>query len=377
MPRRVPFTMVKPQEWPRSFQRFQDARGQPDDPLSGSRRAKRWRPATFQQYIIGLGYFLGWLRWSGRYREDQELPAYITGAVAQAYVADMEKFDLAPPTIASRFDALHAALAVLAPGEDRRWLMAGINKLRSLPSDRRCTRERVQHTADVVRAGMKLMRQADRMDDGRALWAALQFRDGLLLVFAALVVPRIGTVPKMMLGQHVVEIGAAYKITWPAEEMKGGQPYEARLGPELSALLGGYIAKHRPVLLARRKKTTKGESAFWLGRDGAPLGQRALALRVTTHTKKLLGVPVFPHALRHGATTTLALERPELIDVATPLLQHRHAHSRQRYNMADSVAAGRDFGEVLEARRTRTQDGLGLMRRLSRVARDLHREPRR
>jgi hypothetical protein len=115
--------------------------------------------------------------------------------------------------------------------------------------------------------------------------------------------------------------------------------------------------------------------AFWLTRDGAPLGQRALALRIRTHTNALLGVSVFPHAPRHGAATTLALERPELIDIATPLLQHRHAHSRQRYNMADSVAAGRDFGEALEGRCASTRDGRRLMRRLSRVARDAYREP--
>lgn len=368
MPALLPFSMVKPETWPGPFRLFQDARAQPDDPLNIS-RAVRWRPATFHQYTIGLGYFLGWLHWSGRYRQHQAIPAYVTRETAKAYLADMRKFGLAPPTIANRLDALHAALIVLAPGVDGAWLMAGINRLRSQPSDRRRTRERVQHTEHIVEAGMRLMREAHRMDDSLALWSAIQFRDGLLLVFAAILVPRIGTLPKMMLGRHVVEIGAGYKISWPAEEMKGGQPYEARLGPELSALLGRYIDKHRPVLLARRKKRNKGETAFWLTRDGAPLGQRALALRITARTKTLLGVSVFPHALRHGAATTLALERPELIDTATPLLQHRHSHSRQRYNMADSVAAGREFGEALEGRRASTRDGRGLMRRLSRVAR--------
>ena len=133
-------------------------------------------------------YFLRWLRWSGRYQEDRDLRAYIKREVAKAYFADMEKFGLAPPTIASRLDALHAALAVLAPEEDRTWLMAGINMLRTVPSDRRRTRERVQHTADILKAGMKLMRQADRMNERRAFWSAIQFRDGLLLAFAALVV---------------------------------------------------------------------------------------------------------------------------------------------------------------------------------------------
>lgn len=368
MPRRVSFSMVKPEAWPSSFRRFLDARDPPDDPLTGRSRAVLWRSATFRQYRVGLGYFLGWLRWSGRYQQNQDLPEYITRAVAQAYVADMEKFELAPPTIASRLDALHAALAVLAPDEDRKWLMAGINKLRSMPSDRRCTRERVQHTADVVRAGMKLMRQADRMDERRALWAALQFRDGLLLVFAALVVPRIGTVAKMMLGTHVIKIGGAYKVCWSAEDMKGGQPYEAHLGSELSALLRHYISRHRRVLLVRRKSSGSQELCLWLSRDGSPLGQRQLAMRITSRTEALLGVSVFPHALRHGAATTLAAERPDLIDIVTPLLQHRHGRSREFYDLADGIAVSSNFGQALEARRTSTQDGRRLMRRLSRTS---------
>ena len=363
----LPFSMIKPEAWPSPFRLFLNARIQPDDPLSFS-RAIRWRPATFRHYTIGFGYFLGWLHWSGRYQEHQGVTAYVTRDIAKAYLADMEKFGLAPPTMASRLDALHAALAIVAPDEDRTWLMAGINRLRSLPSDRRRTRERVQHTAEVVEVGMRLMREADRMNERNALWRAIQFRDGLLLVFVALVVPRIGTVPKMLLGKHVIQIGAAYKVSWSAEEMKGGQPYEARLGPELSALLARYIATYRPVLLARRKEVRRTK-AFWLSRDGTPLGQRQLAMRIMNRTKTLLGVSVFPHALRHGAATTLAVERPELIDIVTPLLQHRHARSRQRYNMADSVAAGRDFGEALEARRINSQDGLRLMRRLSRAAR--------
>jgi hypothetical protein len=80
-------------------------------------------------------------------------------------------------------------------------------------------------------------------------------------------------------------------------------------------------------------------------------------MRITIRTKALLGASVFPHALRHGAATTPAIERPELIEIVTPLLQRRHMCSRQRYNMADGVAAGGDFGEAIEARRIGSRDG--------------------
>jgi integrase/recombinase XerD len=171
------------------------------------------------------------------------------------------------------------------------------------------------------------------------------------------------------MGMQVIEIGKAYKVCWSAEDMKGGQPYEAHLGSELSALLRRYISRHRRVLLGRRKSSGREELCLWLSRDGTPLGQRQLAMRITGRTEALLGVSVFPHALRHGAATTLATERPDLVDIVTPLLQHRHGRSRQFYDLADGVAASRNFGQALEARRTSTRDGRRLMRRLGRGGR--------
>ena len=112
------------------------------------------------QYVISISYFLGWLRWSGRYRDDLEVPEYGTVDTIRAYVEDMRRFGLAPTTIANRLDGVRAALSVLAPGPDTSWLMARINGLRLEPSDRRGKHERIQHTADVVAVGMDLMRQA-------------------------------------------------------------------------------------------------------------------------------------------------------------------------------------------------------------------------
>src|SRR5262249_39919417 len=159
---------------------------------------------------------------------------------------DMQRFGLAPPTIADRLDGVRAAVQALDPDQDVSWLMDGINQIRATPSDRRRTRERIQHTADVVKVGMNLMREAMRMTDDEALWRALQVRDGLILVFMALAVPRLGVVPRMRLEEHLTKHGDHYKINWSSKEMKGKQPYEARLGPELSELIARYLDDFRP-----------------------------------------------------------------------------------------------------------------------------------
>lgn len=362
----LPFSMVKHDAWPAPFLRFLELRTAPNDPLADS-KAARWRPATFNQYVVSISYFLGWLHWSGRYRDGLEVAEYGTADIIRAYVENMRQFGLAPPTIANRLDGVRAALSVLAPGQDTKWLMAGINRLRNEPSDRRCKHERVQHTADVVAVGMDLMNGVIA-NDCHPLFRAIRFRDGLILVLGALTVPRIGALSTMALGQHIVGSGGNYRIAWSAAEMKGGQPYDARLGPELSELLDIYIRTYRPILLARGPAgQTASETGLWLSKFGKRLSGNGVYQVITTRTGAVFDAPVFPHALRHGAATTLAVERPDLIDIATPLLQHRDTRSRNYYNLANGIAGSTTFGKALQDRREASPEGRRLTRRLVRL----------
>jgi integrase/recombinase XerD len=373
----VPYSMVEPDAWPTPFLRFIEHRTLSDDPLAYS-RAARWRPATFKQYAISLGYFLGWLQWSGRYRDDLDVVDYVTVNTVRAYVEDMRRFDLAAPTIANRLDGVRAAVSVLAPDQDARWLMAGINKLRAVHSDRRRKRERIQHTADIVAVGMSLMRNADGSDTCHPVHKAIRFRDGLILVFGALAVPRIGVLSIMALDQHLIRCGKDYRIAWSAAEMKAGQPYDAQLGPELSTLLDAYVGTFRPLLLARRPAAQGSkETGLWLSMFGKQLSSSSIYRVITKRTGAVFDESVFPHALRHGAATTLAVERPDLIDIVKPLLQHRDARSGEYYNLAGGIEASSRFGDALQERRAAIPEGRRLMRGLNGGPRRLENADRR
>jgi integrase/recombinase XerD len=370
----VPYSMVAPADWPASFLRFIALRKPSNDPLAAGRVAS-WRPTTFRQYTISVSYFLGWLYWGGRYRDGLEVVEYVIVDTVRAYVDDMRRFGLAPPTIASRLDGVRAAMSVLTPDQDASWLMAGINRLRAEYSDRRRKHERIQHTADVVSVGMDLMRGAMANDKSHPLFRATRFRDGMILVFGALAVPRIGALSIMSLGEHIVGSGGSYRITWSAAEMKAGQPYDAHLGPELSELLDAYIGTFRPILLARRSQgQTSKETGLWLSKFGCQLSSRSIYGVIIKRTGAVFDQSVFPHALRHGAATTLAVERPDLIDIIKPLLQHGDERSREHYNLAGGIAASTRFGDTLQERRTASPQGRRLMRRLAKRT-ERHRGP--
>jgi integrase len=84
---------------------------------------------------------------------------------------------------------------------------------------------------------------------------------------------------------------------------------------------------------------------------GGQLSRNAINHAIKKRTKLAFGESVFPHAFRHSAATSLALDRPDLIRIATPLLQHQSATSRELYVLADEFEASRKFGEALDLRR--------------------------
>ncbi len=368
MPKLLPFPSVKPSAWPPAFRRLHVLRKRPTGPLDKPSVAATWRPTTFDLHVWSVGYFVGWLQWSQRFGDNAELQEYVTPEIVGAYADCMRTFGLSPRTMATRLDGVRAALAALSPTVDTAWLMGGINMLRAEPSDRRCVHERSRHTHDIVEAGMSLMRQAIRGSSNHsALERAILYRDGLLLVFMALVVPRLNTVHIMALGKHLIRHDEIFKIAWSAKEMKENRCYEAQLDLELSDLIHRYLGEFRPVLLARAERFgKKAGTAVWLGRDSQKLGSNAIYRIIIRRTEAAFGKSIFPHAFRHSAATSLALDRPDLIKLATPLLQHSVEASRELYVLADKVEASRRFGDALNTRRTATPQGRRLMRRLSR-----------
>lgn len=363
----LPFSSIRPAAWPPAFRHLHALRDQPLGPLDKPSVAATWRASTFSLHVWSMGYFVGWLQWSKRFKDAAELQDYVIPEVIGAYVADMRTADLSPRTMATRVDGVRAALSALSPEVNTDWLMRGINLLRAEPSDRRCTQERSRHTLDLVEAGMSLMRQAIRSGSNHsALERAILCRDGLLIVFMALAVPRRNTVQLMTLGKHLTQHDAIFKIAWSATEMKEGRSYEAQLGVELSELIHRYLGEFRPVLLARADRFGKeAGSAVWLGRDGQRLGYNAIYRMIIRRTEAAFGRSIFPHAFRHSAATTVALDRPDLIKLVTPLLQHSVEASRELYVLADKIDASRKFGDALNARRTASPQGRRLMRRLA------------
>lgn len=352
MPRLLPYSAIKPSVWPPALRRLHDLRQAKPGAFTKRNVAATWRDGTFDLHVWNVSYFVGWLKWTGRLNEHADFNEWATPEILGVYVDDMRVAGLSPRTMATRVDGVRAALVALSPETATAWLMRGINALRAEPSDRRRTQARTQHTARIVELGRSLMKQAVEEAGATPHQRAVLYRDGLIIAFMALAVPRLYTVSLMRLGQHLLRHENGYRTAWSAREMKENRPHEGRLGPELSELIRRYLDEFRPVLAAKSKNASpSAEAAVWLNKRGGPLSARGIYNLIVERTGTAFGTPIFPHAFRHSAATTLVLERPDLIRLVTPLLQHRDSSSREFYVLADNVEAGHRYGAVIAARR--------------------------
>jgi len=354
MPRLLPYPAIKPSAWPPTLRRLHDLRQAKPGAFTKRNVAATWRDGTFDLHVWNVSYFVGWLKWTGRLNEHADFSGWVTPGFMGAYVDDLRVAGLSPRTMATRVDGVRAALAALSPETPAAWLMRGINSLRGEPSDRRRTQARTQHTARIVELGVSLMKQAVQEGGATPHQRAILYRDGLIIVFMALAVPRLETVSLMRLGQHLLRQGDGYRIAWSAREMKENRPRKGQLGAELSALFERYLNEFRPVLAANSKiSSPEAEAAVWFNKRSGLLSARGIYNLIVDRTGAAFDESMFPHAFRHSAATTLVLERPDLIRLVTPLLQHRDSSSREFYVLANNVEAGHRYGAVVAARRAK------------------------
>jgi site-specific recombinase XerD len=103
------------------------------------------------------------------------------------------------------------------------------------------------------------------------------------------------------------------------------------------------------VLAALKNRWAKPiGDALWVSSHGSPMTQMALYDQVRQRTREGLGKGVNPHLFRDAAATTLAVEDPQHVRLATPLLGHRHTGTTERhYQQAQAIEAHREFVVVL------------------------------
>ena len=167
---------------------------------------------------------------------------------------------------------------------------------------------------------------------------------------------RIKNLTGLVIGEHLVFDGCAYRLKLTAAETKTGRLYIAAVPPELTPYIDGCLQVHRPLLqpiVAGDGELGSIVGHLWLNRSGRPMGSSAIRTQIETRTKQAFGSAVWPHLFRDIAVTELVDCAPEEIGIAPDLLGHSDLQTtKKHYIQAVGMQAHARVQEVIAARRS-------------------------
>jgi integrase/recombinase XerC len=322
-----------------------------DEDIRPNRRKppQHWSAASIRSARYAYGAFLKAMR-------DVGWNAAVT-PVSVAIWVDGMLHRMTALSLGNRVRDLHAAMLVLHPERDWRWLQtdAGL-----LLEDARPTREKMPHIArvdDIRKAAIRRMARAEQAP--RTIRNVLRFQDGFLLLLLSYRPVRCRNLTATRLGIELVFDPVFKTGRLCYADTKNGDRYDAPLPESLLPWARKLVTLFRPLLAG-----PEAGDAAWLSRHGTTLSEGQLRRRIARATEEELGKRITPHLFRDCLATTVSERAPERIDDAARLLGHRtpsgkgRSHTRtpaiETYRqVSGSTAAGRKLAAVQELYRVR------------------------
>jgi integrase len=292
----------------------------------------------------GYGRWLAWL--DSRGLLDGRVPAAdrITPDRVRAY-ADYLEGENASGTVIGRLIELKVTAAIMDPGRDWSWIYRMASRIRARHKPARRKRHRLLPIKRLFDLGLALMAHAET--ETTPLRRFKSFRDGLIIALLASRPLRLRNLTDLTLDRTLVRRRKAWWIQIPAAETKTKAPIELPWPAILAPYLETYLADYRSAIVTLRGTITTGD-ALWLSMYGPPMNDNAVYIRVVARTREALGQPINPHLFRDCAATSIAIDDPEHVGIASRLLGHRTRSTTQRYyNQACSVEASRRMQDHL------------------------------
>ncbi|MHB2168966.1 tyrosine-type recombinase/integrase [Alsobacter sp. R-9] len=317
----------------------------PFDPTGGTRAGHS--RASNVKTEKGYGRWLTWLATTGQLDVDEAPHGRITRDRVKAYVEHLEGLGNGGRSILSRLQEVGDFARAVAPDHDWSFINRIASKVRARAVPARDKRAKLATTMELLALGLDLMESAQYQTTPRL--AALAYRDGLIIALLSLRPLRRRNLAGLVLDDTLVQVGGTWMLRIAPEETKSHQPIDMPWPADLVPHLLTYITTHRSVLAALKSRWASPiGDALWVSSHGSPMSQMALYDQIRQRAQEGLGKAVNPHLFRDAAATTLAIEDPQHIRLATPLLGHRDPSTVERfYQQATAIEAHRNYTDGL------------------------------
>jgi integrase/recombinase XerD len=308
--------------------------------------------------IYGYGRWLTWLERQGLLEAASSPADRIIPARVAAYITDLEKHN-ATQTLLNRLQELRAAAVVMDPARDWSWIHRMYSQIRSRHRPARPKRHRLVPIGELFDLGIALMTGAER--ERTACARAVIYRDGLIVALLAARPLRLRNLEGLALDRTLVSRGNQWWIEFPASDTKTKEAIELPWPEPLVTPLETYLARHRSVLAQLRGGSMLScNGALWISSHGLPMNRRTIYACIRARTLEGLGRAINPHLFRDCAATSIAIDDPGHVRIASRLLGHRTVSTTENYyNQARGIEASRLMQNALLSLR-RGDDALDL-----------------
>jgi integrase/recombinase XerD len=341
--------------WPAADREFWARACKSGSVLKVGGRASNWKPRTVKNVELAYGEWLKWLSDTDEHLLGEAPLLRVTRDRVQDYMDGLPK-TLSPSSVQMRLQRLGQIMAAFSESKDFSWLFLAANRLK--PVSVRNKRAKMQPIYRLAELGFDLMREAESRQPSWHNSPAVQYRDGLIIALLAYWPIRLGNLAAITIGQHLVRRGEGFRLAFSAEETKQGCEIDFDVPPTLAAAFTEYLETYRPALMARGTHHSTAAEALWVSRDGGPMSSMGIAQAIEKRTEIAFGTAVNPHLFRDCAATTIAIDDPARAHVIAPLLGHSSMiTSELHYNQAGSIEAGKQYQDVLDARRRHFRRG--------------------
>jgi site-specific recombinase XerD len=309
--------------------------------------ASGWRHETLETVIHRYGTFLWWLRETGRLKTNTAASARVNAECIERFV-EAYAAGHSSVSLLGVIHGVHEAVRVMHPGAELSDLAGVVKRVKAVARPRPKLPRMADHEP-LLDLGEALIEEgAKRVHESHMLSSA-KVRDGCLILFLCVSPIRRANLAGLRLGKTIVRGDEGYHVSFSAEEMKTGIPFEVELPHFLTRTLDFYVDVARPVLLARSTRIDEGW--LWLGAEGLPMTPKSLSRRVREITDRHLQRPMSAHLFRDAAATAIALRDGAHVGIVAGVLGHaRQETSEKHYNQARSFDACRRYQQLIESK---------------------------
>lgn len=328
---------LKVNEWPETDQQAWCALFAPGDILDGTMGAGcHWAEATREKYRKGYGRWLTFLITTSQLDQGTLPAARVTPDRVVAYMGKLRDDGIVDWTLWGRIAELLAVARAFDSGIDWSWLRRIVRYMETNSVDSRNKLPRLRTAGEI--AAWAYGRMDEIIANPPVRDPASHFRDALMIgLLITCPTMRLSNLAMIEIGRHLRILEDSYHLSFNADETKTSKPMSIPVPASLTPYINHYIDAVRPGLLLGADS-----QRLWITRYGNPMKGEGIYLRITTVTERAFGKPINPHLFRDCAVTTVAIDDPEHIGIAAPILGHTDPRTTEKhYIQANAIVAGR------------------------------------